>query len=336
MALAQDLALQPDDERRRDDQHRGQDRAGPDRVEAARALVDTLVDQCRDVEDAVFDAEHGDRAEVGHRVQHDQQRAGQDAGQHQRDGDLAGDGEQAGARDSRRFLQGRVHALQRPADLDEDEREQVHDFDEHDAEVAVDIENRAFKAEVVHEEFVDEAGVRGKKHFPGQSADERGQHERHQEHGFHEGLVGQVGTGDQPGEKCADDGAADGGAAGDDQGVRQGFVGFRLHDDVDDVAEVELAVDPEGVEQDQQNRHRHHDDQDGDGEEQNNLGYAKIAFFRDGTHCFTTSFRLWALNHRRSRKLIEHESSSLNIRPLATASWVSILVRRCAQSTSIK
>ena len=69
-------------------------------------------------------------------------------------------GEQAGAGDPSRLLQCGVHALQCAAYLNEHEREQIHDFYQYDAQIAVNIEYRAVKAEIVDEEFVDKACIR--------------------------------------------------------------------------------------------------------------------------------------------------------------------------------
>ena len=97
-------------------------------------------------------------------------------------------------------------------------------------------------------------------------ADEGGQHEGHEEEQLHRPLEGQVGARDQPGEERADDRAGDGDAAGKNQRVEQGLVGFLFFQDLRDVGQVELAVDPEGVEKDQQHREGDDDEQNADGQ----------------------------------------------------------------------
>ena len=74
MSRAEDLALQPDDERRRDNEHRSEHGARTDRIETAAALMDALIDQRRDIIDAVLDAEDGYRAKMRHRIEHDEKR----------------------------------------------------------------------------------------------------------------------------------------------------------------------------------------------------------------------------------------------------------------------
>ena len=66
VAGAENLALRPDDAGRADDQYGGQHGARADGLEGAARLVDSFVDQHRNVVDAVLDAEHGDGAEMGH------------------------------------------------------------------------------------------------------------------------------------------------------------------------------------------------------------------------------------------------------------------------------
>ena len=101
MPRPENLPLQPDDKRRRNNEHRCEYRTRADRVKAAAALMDALVNERRDIVDAVLDAEHRHRSEMRHRVEHDKECARENTRQHQRDRDLARDRKEPRPRDAR-------------------------------------------------------------------------------------------------------------------------------------------------------------------------------------------------------------------------------------------
>ena len=106
---------------------------GADGREAAAALIDAFINLGRDVVDADLVAQDGGHAEMRQRIERHQQRAGGDAGQHERQGDLAGDGEQPAPEMRADSSSVGIHALERPGDLDEDKGEQIHGFDGDDS-----------------------------------------------------------------------------------------------------------------------------------------------------------------------------------------------------------
>ena len=279
LALGQYPVLQPEDDRRRDHQHRGQHCRRADRFKTAGALVDLFVDQRRDVVDTGFDTKHGHRTEVCHRVKHDQQRPGEDRRQDQRDGDLARDGEEIGSGNPRRFFQRRIHAFQRAGDLDENEGEEVHRLDQDDPGVGVDIEDRAVKTQGVHEKAVDVASTRREQHLPGECADEGGQHEGHQEQELHGFLERQIGARHQPGKEGADEGAGDRHATGQNQRIQQRLIGFLAPQHPQHVGDVEVTIDPEGIEKDQQHGDGNDHHQHADREHEEQFGRTEARFF---------------------------------------------------------
>ena len=102
--------------------------------------MNLFVNQGRNIINTLLNTQNRYRTEVRHGVQHDEQRAAHDGGQHQRNGNLAGNGKEAGAADTGGFLQGGVHTLQSAANLNKYEGEEVHYLNAADAVVGIDIE----------------------------------------------------------------------------------------------------------------------------------------------------------------------------------------------------
>ena len=143
--------------------------------------MNLFINQRGDVINTLFNTQHRYSTKVCHGVQHDEQRATHDGGQHQRNGNLAGDGEEAGASDAGRFFQSGVHTLQGTANLNEYEGEEVHYLNAADAVVGIDVEKGLGGIKGGHEPLVNITGMGAEQHFPSQSADEGGQHKGNEE-----------------------------------------------------------------------------------------------------------------------------------------------------------
>ena len=252
MALAQNLLLCPNDAGCGHDQYGCQYGTGTDGGEGACRFVNLFINQRGDVINALFNTQNCYRTKVCHGVQHDEQRTTHDGGQYQRNGDFAGNGEEAGAADAGRFFQSGVHTLQGTANLNEYEGEEVHYLYAADAVVGIDVEKGLGGIKGGHKPLVNITGMGAEQHFPSQSADEGGQHEGNEEKALHKGLVGKVGSGYQPSKEGTHDGGAHGGHAGDNQGVNQGLEGFGLGEDLIEVHAVKLAINKEGIKQNQE------------------------------------------------------------------------------------
>src|SRR5574344_712931 len=191
---------------------------------------------------------------------------------------------------------------------------------------------------MLDKELVDKTRIGRKQHLPGQGPDKAGQHKRNQEHALHKSLVGQVRPGNQPGKESTYDSTADGSTGSDDERVLQSLKGIRLGQNFHHVLYIEMTFYPESVKQDKQHRESHHDNQDGYGQEQDELAYTDGAFCfnRGSAHSLTTSFKSSARNQSRFRKLTTQGSPALNIRSWVRARWVSMLVRRCSPSISMR
>ena len=290
MSRAEDLALQPDDECCRDNEHRSEHGARADRIETAAALMNALIDQRWDIIDAVLDAEDGHRAEMRHRIEHDEKRPRENTRQNERDRDLSRDRKEPRARDARRLLEGRIHALKGAAHLNEDEREKVHDLHAADPIVGVDVEDGAREAEMIDKELIDKAGIRREQHLPRECTDKGRQHKGDEEHSFHEGLVRQIRPRDKPREERPDDRTAHRGAGSNDEGVEQSLIRLRLLEDIQRARKVERSVHPECVEENQQNWEGYHNDQNGNGKKQDHLRHTKALRTTHSTHLPTSSF----------------------------------------------
>ena len=306
MALAEHLLLSPDDAGCGHDQYGGQYGTGTDGGEGACGFMNLFINQGGDIVDTLFNTQNCHGTEVSHGVEHDEQRTAHDGGQHQRNGDFAGDGEEAGAADTGGFFQSGVHTLQGTANLNKNEGEEVHDLDAADAVVGIDIKEGLSGIKGGHEPLINIARMRTEQHFPSQSADEGGQHEGNEEKALHKGLVGKVGSGYQPSEEGTNDGGAHGGHAGDNQGVDESLEGFGLGEDFIEVHAVEFAVYEEGVEEDQQYGPSYENYQNGDGDEEDDLGNTKATILFDGaaSHYSSTSLSCSASNQCKALKVM--------------------------------
>ena len=268
--------------------------------------MNLFVNQGRNIINTLFNTQNCYGTEVCHGVQHDEQRTAHDGGQHQGNSNLAGNGEEAGAADAGRFLQGGVHTLQSTANLNKYEGEEVHYLNAADAVVGIDIEKRLGSIKGGHEPLINITGVGAEQHFPSQRADEGGQHEGDEEKALHKGLIGKVGTSYQPSKEGTHDGGANGGHAGDNQGVDKRLEGFGLGEDLIEVHAVEFAIYEEGIEQNQEHGPSYENNENCNRDEENDLGNTKATILFDGATCHysSTSFNCSASNQCKALKVM--------------------------------
>ena len=268
--------------------------------------MNLFVNQGRNIINTLLNTQNRYRTEVCHGVQHDEQRTAHDGGQHQGNSNLAGNGEEAGAADAGGFFQGGVHTLQSTANLNKYEGEEVHYLNAADAVVGIDIEKRLRSIKGGHKPLINIAGVGAEQHFPSQSADEGGQHEGNKEKALHKGLIGKVGTSYQPSKECTHDGGANGGHAGDNQGVDKRLEGFGLGEDLIEVHAVEFAIYEEGIEQNQEHGPSYENNENCNRDEENDLGNTKATILFDGATCHysSTSFNCSASNQCKALKVM--------------------------------
>ena len=189
VTFAENFLLSPNDESSGSNQYGCQYGTGTDGCEAACRLVNLFVDKSRDIVNTLFNTQNCYGTKVRHGVQHDEECTGHNGRHYQRNGNFAGDGQEASTGNTCRFFQSGVHTFQRAAYLNEYEGEQVHNFYQSDACIAVNVKQRLGGVEEVHPHFVDVTGVRREQHFPSQCADEGGQHEGNEEEALHKGFI---------------------------------------------------------------------------------------------------------------------------------------------------
>ena len=301
-------------------------------------MIQAFINLGRDIVDADLVAKDRGHAEVCKRVERHQQRSGSYTRHHQRQSDFAGDRQQSGTGDARRFFQRWVHSFQGTGDLDKDEREKIHSLDGDDPRQTVDVERRTFQAKRVHEPFVDIAGAWRQQHLPGNCADKRRQHEWDQKEQLHGLLKWQIGARNQPCEEHANHGAEESYAASDNERIPQRLVSIGLAEDEHDIFYIEMAVDEECRPEDQQHRYGDHDHQHQHGESEQDFCDAH-RFDMPHQHSETpaATATVCCANHLSSRNWRLTCSPSWNMPPSsASASWISCCARISAEPNEMR
>ena len=148
--------------------------------------------------------QHQRRAEVVDDADEREQRAGDVAGQRERQRHAPEETPAVAAEHLARFLRRRIDAGERGRGVQQDEREVVERLHEDDARQAVHERHR--DAERVEQEQVHEAAA-PEDLLEGDGADERRDHERQHRERLHDAAAGEVVARDQHGERQRDDAA---------------------------------------------------------------------------------------------------------------------------------
>ena len=237
-ATAEELLLHEEEQSRREEQRH---REGGRHLHLGRVL-EQRPHLGGDGVKARGQGEDGGRAEEGEGLEHGEDEAAQDGGQHHGQGDGERHLQAIGAEDRRGFLEVGGDEPQGVGDHDVHVGEGVDGDHEDEAGHGEDVQERILGAGEAPVELVEVSGVGAGEHHPREGAQEGRRHEGGHDEAPYRARPRQVGAGGQPGHGGADGHRGEPRPEGEHQRVPECLLHSRIGEDARVVAEGEAAL----------------------------------------------------------------------------------------------